>query len=131
LRTAPRKKPVPNDSGATGLRGRCAHDRAVRRERDGLLPTEYGEVNIEIGIEIVREFEAICDVACSATSAGTEATLVQTGSDSALPASLRAVIEWSRKNGRRLAGVSWEVYGDWNDDPAQWRTEDFHLLEHR
>ena len=30
----------------------------------------------------------------------------------------------------RLAGVSWEVYGDWADDPGQRRTDIYFLLEH-
>ena len=29
--------------------------------------------------------------------------------------------------GPRLAGVSWEVYGDWDDDPAKRRTDIYHL----
>jgi effector-binding domain-containing protein len=39
-----------------------------------------------------------------------------------------AVIEWGRQNGYRLTGTCWEIYGDWNDDPAKLRTDIFHLV---
>jgi len=45
-----------------------------------------------------------------------------------LGASHRAVVEWSSKNGHRLTGVCWELYGDWCDDPANLRTDLFHLV---
>jgi len=28
-----------------------------------------------------------------------------------------------------VAGVTWEVYGDWHDDPAQVRTDVYFLLQ--
>jgi hypothetical protein len=27
-----------------------------------------------------------------------------------------AIHQWARSHGRTLAGVSWEIYGDWSDD---------------
>jgi effector-binding domain-containing protein len=39
-----------------------------------------------------------------------------------------AIHQWVRENGRKLAGPSWEVYGDWSDDPAKLRTDIFCLL---
>ena len=41
----------------------------------------------------------------------------------------RAIHAWCRANGRQTAGPSWEVYGHWNPDPAQLRTEVYHLLQ--
>jgi hypothetical protein len=40
-----------------------------------------------------------------------------------------ALEQWFRETGRRPAGVSWEVYGDWDDDPAKRRTDVYFLLE--
>ena len=34
-----------------------------------------------------------------------------------------AVVEWCAANGRELTGRSWEVYGDWTDDPGRLETE--------
>jgi hypothetical protein len=39
-----------------------------------------------------------------------------------------ALDQWCAANGRRQAGVSWEVYGDWDDDPAKRRTDIYKLL---
>jgi len=41
----------------------------------------------------------------------------------------RAIHAWCRANGRQTAGPSWEVYGHWNPDPAQLRTEVYYLLQ--
>ena len=40
-----------------------------------------------------------------------------------------ATEQWCSENGRRPAGVNWEVYGDWDDDPAKRRTDIYFLLE--
>jgi hypothetical protein len=36
---------------------------------------------------------------------------------------------WCESHARRATGVSWEVYGDWEDDPRKRRTDLFYLLE--
>ena len=40
-----------------------------------------------------------------------------------------ALDRWLADHGRRPAGVSWEIYGDWEDDPAKRRTDVYFLLE--
>lgn len=40
-----------------------------------------------------------------------------------------AILAWCRANDRLRAGPSWEVYGHWHPDPAQLRTEIYHLLQ--
>lgn len=39
-----------------------------------------------------------------------------------------AVVTWCRTTGHTLAGISWEVYGHWHDDPTKIRTDIFYLL---
>jgi hypothetical protein len=39
-----------------------------------------------------------------------------------------AIEEWCRANQRPLAGISWEIYGDPGDDPAQFEVRVFYLL---
>jgi effector-binding domain-containing protein len=92
-------------------------------------PRGGDSVEIECGVEVAEKFDAIGDVVYRETPGGTAATLVHVGPYDQLRASHQALIDWSRKNGHRLAGVSWEIYGDWNDDPAKLHTEIFHLLE--
>jgi hypothetical protein len=40
-----------------------------------------------------------------------------------------ALERWCAENGRRQAAQSWEIYGDWADDPQQRRTDIFLLLQ--
>ena len=40
-----------------------------------------------------------------------------------------AIREWCRAHDRAPAGPSWEVYGHWQADPAELRTEIFYLLQ--
>jgi len=92
-------------------------------------PRGGDSVEIECGVQVATKFESIGEVVYSEIPGGTAATLVHIGPYGQLKASHLAVIEWSRKNGHRLAGVSWEIYGDWDDDSTKLRTDIFHLLE--
>jgi hypothetical protein len=40
-----------------------------------------------------------------------------------------AILAWTRANGRALARRSWEIYGDWSDDPAKVETTICYLLK--
>ena len=37
---------------------------------------------------------------------------------------------WCAANGHALAGVSWEIYGHWNDDPSKLETRVGYLLQY-
>jgi hypothetical protein len=50
------------------------------------------------------------------------------GEYSAMGGAYAALDQWCSANGRRQAEVSWEVYGDWDDDPARRRTDIYKLL---
>ena len=39
-----------------------------------------------------------------------------------------ALIAWCNEKGLERTSVNWEVYGDWEEDPAKRRTDVFHLL---
>ncbi len=39
-----------------------------------------------------------------------------------------ALERWCRDHGRSPAGVTWEVYGDWEEEPAKRRTDVYLLL---
>ena len=43
-------------------------------------------------------------------------------------AAYAAVREWCVASGRELTGTSWEIYGDWTDDPTKLETRIVHLL---
>lgn len=86
------------------------------------------EGSVEVGVQVVARFDATDQVVCSATPAGTAATAAHFGPYSALGAAHDAVLAWCKRAGHRLAGPCWEVYGDWEDDPAKLRTDVFYLL---
>jgi len=100
---------------------RDGHNVAVYRN-------EGAEVSVEVGVQVVRKFEPTDLVVCSRTPQGTVATTTHVGPYSELGAAHRAVQTWCKDNRRSLAGISWEIYGDWDDDPTKLRTDVLYLL---
>jgi effector-binding domain-containing protein len=91
-------------------------------------PRGDGRTDIECGIEIEGRFDPVGEVVYRETPEGMAATTAHIGPYGELGKSHRAVVEWCRANGHQLAGICWEIYGDWNEDQAQLRTDIFHLL---
>jgi len=92
-------------------------------------PREDGQVDIECGIETAGEFERFGEVVYCETPSGLAVTTAHIGPYEQLGMSYNAIADWSRKNGHRLTGTCWEIYGDWSNDPATLRTDIFHLLQ--
>ena len=90
---------------------------------------ETGDGSIEVGVQVVKRFEATDAVVSSATPAGPVATTAHFGPYHQLGLASDAVRAWCQKNGYALAGPFWEVFGDWEDDPAKLRTDVFYLLK--
>jgi len=88
-----------------------------------------GEGSIEVGVQVVTRFEDTETVVCSSTPGGRAAMTTHFGEYSKLLPAHDAVRAWCKQNGHELAGPFWEVYGDWDDDPAKRRTDVFYLLE--
>lgn len=80
-----------------------------------------GEFEIECGVEVESGGN-------SSTPAGMVATTVYLGPYDQMSPAHKAIHQWVRENGHKLAGPSWEVYGHWSDDPAKLRTDIFYLL---
>jgi effector-binding domain-containing protein len=89
---------------------------------------EDGRVDIECGVETEARFEPVGEVVYCETPSGTTVTTAHIGPYQELGTSHNAVVRWSRVNGYQLTGTCWEVYGDWNNDPAKLRTDIFHLV---
>ena len=88
-----------------------------------------GAFTIEAGVEAFTEFGGIGEIGPVSTPSGEVATTAHFGEYSAMAGAYAALEQWCTGNGRRPAGVSWEVYGDWDDDPARRRTDIYFLLE--
>jgi effector-binding domain-containing protein len=86
------------------------------------------QINLEVGVEVESPFPGHGDVLGSGTPAGTVATVAHFGPYSRLGEAHAAICKYCSDHGHTLAGPNWEVYGHWNDDPAQLRTDVFYLL---
>jgi effector-binding domain-containing protein len=86
-------------------------------------------MNIEVGAEVSQPFAGNGRVVCSAMPTGRVATAAHYGPYNKLGEAHDAVRNWATQNGHALAGICWEIYGHWNDDPAQLRTDVFWLLK--
>jgi effector-binding domain-containing protein len=90
--------------------------------------TNRPEFEVEIGADVLEPFEASEGVICSSTPAGLAAVVRHVGPYSKLSQAYAAALAWCSRNGYRTTGVSWEIYGHWNDDPAKLETDVFHLV---
>lgn len=109
----------------------AVHAGKVRQSGQNVMvyrPAGGDQFDIECGVQVAEKFANAGDVVCSETPGGPAATLVHIGPYDRLRASHRAIVEWSRQNGRPLTGICWEIYGDWESDPAKLHTDIFHLL---
>ena len=87
-----------------------------------------GEVDVEIGVQVPEPIDATDGIVSSQTPAGKAARAVHVGAYSELPSTHMAVVAWCRDHGHELSGQSWEIYGDWEEDPAKLRTDVYHLV---
>jgi effector-binding domain-containing protein len=87
---------------------------------------------VEVGAEVSGPFTGNERVHCSQLPGGIVATTVHFGPYGNLGDAHTAVREWCAGHGRRSSGISWEIYGHWEDswnrDPSKIRTDVFHLL---
>jgi effector-binding domain-containing protein len=84
--------------------------------------------DIEIGVEVESPFEEAGDVRRSRSPEGDAAVVTHWGDYSAMQPGYAALDTWCQNSGRRSAGVSWEVYGHWAEDPSERRTDIYRLL---
>ncbi len=68
--------------------------------------------SVEVGVQVSGSFERAGQVVASTLPGGLVATATHTGPVATIGDTHRAVREWSKANGYRLAGLRWEIYGD-------------------
>ena len=74
------------------------------------------------------DFEPEGEVHAVETPAGEAAVAVHVGSYDRMKETHDAIHAWREANNRTFAGQSWEIYGDWSDDPAKLETTIVYLL---
>ena len=72
--------------------------------------------NVEVGVQVSGPFEPVGQVVASTLPGGLVAAATHAGPITGIGDTHQAVREWSDANGYRLAGPSWEIYGD--PDPS-------------
>jgi effector-binding domain-containing protein len=90
---------------------------------------EDGDVDVEVGVQLPSPFADRDGMVGTRTPQGRAAHCVHHGDYSELPAVHAATIKWCRDSGLTRTGDNWEVYGDWDEDPKQRRTDVYHLLK--
>jgi len=88
--------------------------------------------SVEVGAEVSEPFAGNERVHCSQLPAGRVVTTVHFGPYGRLSEAHAAIREWCARHGHRCSGVSWEIYGhweeSWNADSSKIRTDVFYLL---
>lgn len=85
-------------------------------------------MEIDFGVQVVRQFEGEGEVIFTETPAGEVAMATHVGSYDQLGAAHDAIHSWRAASGRAFGGYSWEIYGDWNNDPSKLETQVVYLL---
>jgi predicted transcriptional regulator YdeE len=88
-------------------------------------------MDVDFGVEVVREFAASGEVGPVTTPAGEVAIATHVGPYDRLGETHAAIHAWAAANDRAFAGTSWETYGDWSDDPGRLETTIAYLLTRR
>ena len=87
------------------------------------------QLTVDFGVGVRSPFAAVGAVVPLETPHGVAAMTTHYGDYGRLGEANAAILAWCRANDRRRAGPSWEVYGHWQADPAQLRTEVYYLLQ--
>ena len=85
-------------------------------------------VKVVAGVEVLSPLEPTDTVQPFSTPAGEVVTTVHWGEYSQMHGAYTALEAWCAANRRQPSGISWEVYGDAADEPADRRTDIYLLL---
>lgn len=86
-------------------------------------------LEVDVGVEVSHAFESEGEIVFTHTPAGRAVSTVHIGPPEQLAVANAAIEEWCRANGRSMAGISWEIYGDPGDDPGSLEVQVFYLLD--
>jgi effector-binding domain-containing protein len=85
-------------------------------------------MNIDFGVQVAFPFEQKGEVHCVETPAGEVARTIHVGPYDRLGDAHDAIHAWCAAQNRRIGRASWEIYGDWNNDPDLLETTIKYLL---
>jgi effector-binding domain-containing protein len=85
-------------------------------------------MNVDFGVQVSRPFPRQGNVQCIDTPAGEVARTLHIGPYDRLGDAHNAIHAWCVAHDRKIAQASWEIYGDWNNNPALLETTIKYLL---
>jgi len=85
-------------------------------------------MNVDFGVEVTRSFSPSGEVYETTTPSGEAAIAAHRGGYDRLHGAHHAIHQWAKSHDRVFAGPSWEIYGDWSDDPSKLETIVVYLL---
>jgi effector-binding domain-containing protein len=92
-------------------------------------PARRGDpMDVDFGVEVVREFAPSGEVHPVKTPAGEAAVATHRGPYDRLRLTYDAIHAWAAANNRAFAGQSWEIYGDPGPDPTKIEMTVLYLL---
>jgi effector-binding domain-containing protein len=97
------------------------HNVAVYRDPQG------ADIEVECGVQVSGTFADSGRIRRSETPAGKAAHVIHLGPYGELGKAYDAIKVFCKQQGL-VAGIHWEVYGDWDDDPTKLRTDVYGLL---
>jgi len=86
-------------------------------------------LEFEVGVEVADAFESAGPVVLSCLPEGRATHTVHTGDCAGLSGAHEAVARWCQANGHVPSGTRWELYGDWDPDPARMQTALYWMVE--
>jgi hypothetical protein len=101
----------------------------LRTDGHNIFLYHHGDpMRADFGVEVTREFAPSGEVRPVTTPGGEAAVVRHVGPYDGLTQAHGAIHAWTKESGRSFAGTSWEIYGDWNEDPAKLETLVMYLL---
>jgi|SRR5579862_727234 len=91
-------------------------------------PSRDVPMDVDFGVEVTRTFDPVGEVVPAETPAGQVAMAVHVGSYDRLHQARDAIHAWRTRNGQAFSGTSWEIDGDWSNDPSKLVTTVCYLL---
>jgi effector-binding domain-containing protein len=82
-------------------------------------------LRVRAGFPVSEAFTDTERVKCVELPPGRAARAVHVGAYGEMHRTYDALHAWCAEQGLKMSGVSWEVYGDWSDDPSKLTTEIF------
>jgi effector-binding domain-containing protein len=93
-----------------------------------MLRFQPGGVAVDVGIVLSEPFEGDRALQCVWTPAGRVAWTRHYGHYELLPTIHGDIIAWCAAEGHQIAGINWEHFGTWYEEPERRVTDVYYLL---